>query len=278
MAKGLLVNSIPITNLTTITKVMAHLPMALNGHASDALDICFGMGTTFRSLVSWGVQTTAVDLSQGVVDSFGFFHRDADAVLRARNAHIVVDDGRRYLMRSGKTYDVITIDPPPPVEAAGSSLLYSKQFYSIVKHHLRKGGLLQQWIPLVSGSTLESVALALRESFPFVIAFRSGDYGTHFIASMTPVAIPDAQTFLRRMPSAARRDLLEYEPHATLRSVVRRILSSEEPLGSVLPGPGQQIPAISDDRPFNEYFFLRRYGIVSDFSASGAAHILKRRN
>ena len=37
-------------------------------------------------------------------------------------------------------YDVILIDPPPPVEAAGSSLLYSQDFYAVVKERLQPGG------------------------------------------------------------------------------------------------------------------------------------------
>ena len=49
--------------------------------------------------------------------------------------HIVIDDGRRFLLRTNRLFDVITIDPPSPVEAAGSSLLYSREFYDVVKTH-----------------------------------------------------------------------------------------------------------------------------------------------
>jgi hypothetical protein len=34
----------------------------------------------------------------------------------------------RAVISSREQYDVITIDPPPPVEAAGTSMLYSKEF------------------------------------------------------------------------------------------------------------------------------------------------------
>ena len=33
-------------------------------------------------------------------------------------AHVVIDDGRRYLERSPQQYDAIIIDPPPPIETA----------------------------------------------------------------------------------------------------------------------------------------------------------------
>ena len=47
--------------------MMAHLPAALlDRRPRNALVICFGMGTSFRSLRSWGIPTTAVELVPGV--------------------------------------------------------------------------------------------------------------------------------------------------------------------------------------------------------------------
>jgi hypothetical protein len=51
---------------------------------------------------------------------------------------------------------------------------------------------------------------------------------------------------------------MEWADGASLQQIVQEILGSEIPLQSVLPPPGSNIPAISDDRPYNEYFFLRR--------------------
>jgi len=73
MNKRLLVNGVGITSLTPITKVMAHLPLALNGNAQNGLVICFGMGTTARAMLSWGIETTAVDLVPSVPELFSFF-------------------------------------------------------------------------------------------------------------------------------------------------------------------------------------------------------------
>jgi spermidine synthase len=257
--KALSVNAIPITALTTDTKVMAHLPMVLAGSTRRALDICFGMGTTFRSLATWHADTTAVDLSPSVIASFGFFHRDAAHVLAQPNVRAVADDGRRYLMRSGEQYDVITVDPPPPVEAAGSSLLYSLQFYELVKRRLAPGGVLAQWLPRGEPRIAQSVALALDRSFPYVRAF-PGENGMHFIASMQPIVMPSAREFVRRMPPQARRDLIEWKAGSGALKVAAGILASEIPFATLLPPPGSGVPALSDDVPYNEYFFLRRGG------------------
>ncbi len=76
--KRLLVNGIGITGLTPITKVMAHLPLAYLGRPPErALDICFGMGTTFRSLMTWGIHVDAAELVPSVPQLFYQFHSDA---------------------------------------------------------------------------------------------------------------------------------------------------------------------------------------------------------
>jgi len=144
--KLLVVNGISMTGLLPVTKFMAHLPLAMREEQPEsALVICFGMGTTFRSLLTWDIRTTAVELLPSVADAFRYYHDDAEAILRSPKARIVIDDGRRFLARSRESFDVITVDPPPPAEAAGSSLLYSEQFYDLVKLRLKPDGILHQW-------------------------------------------------------------------------------------------------------------------------------------
>src|SRR5262249_22433849 len=73
--KELLVNGVSISYLTPATKIMAHLPLASLDHPpQNALVICFGMGTVFRSLLSWGIPTTAVELVPSVPRLFGYYH------------------------------------------------------------------------------------------------------------------------------------------------------------------------------------------------------------
>ena len=83
MTKRLLVNGIGITFLTPITKMMAHLPLAFLDHAPrSALVVCFGMGTTYRSLLSWDIQTTAVELVPSVPRLFSYFHSDGAELMK----------------------------------------------------------------------------------------------------------------------------------------------------------------------------------------------------
>ena len=261
MHKFLLVNGYTMTSLTPVTKMMAHLPLAfLDRPPQDALVICFGMGTTFRSLRSWGIPVTVVDLVPSVPRLFSFFHSDASRVLSSPLAHVVVDDGRRYLERTARQYDVITIDPPPPVEAAGSSLLYSEDFYSVVRERLRPGGILQQWLPSGDREDLAAVALALRRSFPYVRVFTYAgnakqNPGFHFLASDQPIPRRSADELARRLPAAAATDLVEWGPETTALDQFG-VLLLEMPIDQFI-ALSPTTPALSDDRPINEYYLLR---------------------
>ena len=256
--KRLLVNGVGMTVLTPITKMMAHFPLASLDHPpGEVLVICFGMGTTFRSALSWGIPVTAVDLVPSVPKLFHFFHADAAQVLASPLAHIVADDGRHYLERNPARYDVIMIDPPPPVQAAGSSLLYSQDFYAVVKERLQPGGILAQWLPGGDDAVQASVARALKNSFSYVRVFPSLDHwGWHLFASDRPIQKRSAAELVARMPAKAVTDMMEWGPAKTPDEQFDLMLSAEmtaDQLIAVAPAT----PALQDDRPINEYFLLR---------------------
>lgn len=259
MNKQMLVNGMGITTLTPITKVMAHLPLAMRAQRpTSALTICFGMGTTFRSLMSWDIDVTAVELVPSVIQLFPFYFPGSNALLGDPLAHIVIDDGRRFLYRTGERYDVVTIDPPPPVEAAGSSLLYSQEFYRAVKARLKPGGVVQTWYPTGEERIFQAVLRSVCNEFPHVKVFRSIEgWGWHMVASMTPMETPSVEEMLARMPERAKTDLVEWFPGRSARQVTERVLGGETDPHLLL-NANPRI-AITDDRPYNEYFLLRRF-------------------
>ena len=258
MQKQLFVNGVGMTFLTPVTKMMAHFSLASLDHTPrSALVICFGMGTTFRSALSWGIPVTAVDLVPSVPRLFAYYHPDAPQVLDSPLAHVVIDDGRRYLERKPDRYDVIIIDPPPPVSAAGSSLLYSQEFYDLIKQHLTPGGIVAQWLPRGDTAIQSSVAAALRDSFTYVRVFASVDHwGWHFLGSTGPIPERTAAELLGRIPPRAVADMMEWGPSATPDQQLDSMLSQELTVGQLI-SLSPFTPALSDDRPVNEYMFLR---------------------
>jgi spermidine synthase len=262
--KQLFVNGVGMSGLSPITKMMAHLPLAFLEHPpQSALVVCFGMGTTHRSLLSWGIPTTALELVPSVPRMFWYFHSDGPQILQSPLSRLAIDDGRRYLERSSKQYDVITVDPPPPIQSAGSSLLYSKEFYKTVKQRLRPEGILQQWLPGGDAVVHASVARALMESFPYVRVFHTvnpraaTDWGFHFLASRQPIPHRTAAELAGRLPPLAAKDLTEWSQEADAEREFAAMLKNELPPGQMT-AETPRAPALQDDRPVNEYYVLRR--------------------
>ena len=239
--------------------MMVHLPNAHLPHPPrKGLVICFGMGTTHLSMLSWGIDSTAVELVPSVPGLVSFFHPNAAEAMNSPRSRVVIDDGRSYLERSNDNYDVVTIDPPPPVEAAGSSLLYSKEFYATVSRRLTDNGILQQWLPKGDATVVASVARALHESFPYVRAFGSIEgWGIHFLASKSPIPLLTASELAKKLPAAAAADLLEWGPAKTAEEQFAMVINHEIPVASLME-QAPDAPALQDDHPLNEYFILRR--------------------
>src|ERR1051326_1001573 len=282
--KVLLVNGMGMTYLTPVTKFMIHLPLALHeGPVDSALVICFGMGTTYRSALSWDIDSTAVELVPGVTEAFGFYHADADRFVKNPRGHIVIDDGRRYLRRTEKKFDVIVVDPPPPVSAAGSSLLFSKEFCELARDHLKPRGILQIWFPdgkaestnLQTGAISErlvwdtrrkrlaaqALAKSMSETFPHVRIFLSAERsGIHLLASIEALVMPERKQLAARLPAPAKRDLMEWNSSGDVAAYLGMVAAQEIPLRNILSSDPKI--EITDDAPLNEYFLLRQLGIL----------------
>lgn len=191
-----------------------------------------------------------------------YFHSDGDRILASPRSHVVIDDGRRFLERTNEKFDAIIIDPPPPVQTAASSLLYSEGFYSIAKQRLQPDGILQQFLPSGDEAVQASVAKSLRDSFPYVRINRTlGGWGWHFLASMRPIAVRSGSELVARMPPSAVTDMMEWGPAATPEGQFQRLLSSQVSIDDLIRA-APSTPALTDDRPINEYYLIR------DFEAS----------
>ena len=168
--------------------------------------------------------------------------------------------GRRFLERTTGQYDVIVIDPPPPIGAAGSSLLYSPEFYAAAQKRLRPDGILQQWFPGGDLRTTAAVARSLHQSFPYVRAFIGiGGWGIHYLASRQPIPARSAADLAKRLPASAAADLVEWGPFPTAEQQFAAMLRNEISVDRIL-ALDAKAPALADDRPVNEYSLLRDLG------------------
>ena len=146
---------------------IGRIPMLLHPDPRDALVICFGTGQTAHAVRDERPQRLdLVDLNKAVFD-LGRHFRSNQGVLDDSRVHRFVMDGRAWLRRGGRHYDVVTLEPMPPF-FSGSNALYSTGFYRLVDSRLRPGGLVAQWFPihLMTAEQAASIAAAFVEVFP----------------------------------------------------------------------------------------------------------------
>ena len=99
---------------------------------------------------------------------------------------------------------------------------------------------------------------AFEDEFPGARLFHSVEgRGLHFLGGMRPIPTVTAAALASRMPPSAVRDMLEWGPARTAEEQFRLVLSREV-VPQTLVARTPSVPALADDRPFNEYFFLRR--------------------
>ncbi|MBS2012333.1 MAG: fused MFS/spermidine synthase [Deltaproteobacteria bacterium] len=125
---------------------MGRLPMLLHPAPKRALVICFGTGQTANAVRREGPDALdIVDVSASVLSMAPLFTQN-EGVLDDPRVHATVMDGRAWLRRTDRRYDVVTLEPMPP-NFAGVNALYSREFYELVASRLEPGGIVAQWVP-----------------------------------------------------------------------------------------------------------------------------------
>jgi spermidine synthase len=149
--KAVFLNGVGQTHNCTETKLIAHLPILLTDKPREMLIICFGIGTTLRSASRYDdINTTVVELVSAEFDCFKYFYDDAEAIRKQKNVKLIADDGRNFLLCSLEQYDIINVDPSPPIYSAGTVNLYSQEFFMLCRQHLKEDGLMCLWFPMDS--------------------------------------------------------------------------------------------------------------------------------
>ena len=260
--RRLLVGGVGMTSLTVDTKLMAYLSKVLRPEASDFLVIAFGMGGTYRSGLQLGMRTDAVELSPTVPSRMPVYFPDAERFLNHPEGRVIISDGRNYVRLSRETYDLVAVDPAPPIESAGSVVLYTREFLTEGKARLRPGGVFMLWIPYAL--PLEDFKEHVR-TFAGVfghvrLVLSPGRHGVFMFGSDAPLEFTEPN--IRQVLGApnALRDLNDVPDHPPTDAdgwvqVIRRSqwLADDELRSFVGSGP-----EITDDRPRSEYFLWRR--------------------
>ncbi len=261
--RNLFINGEGITKLTIITKVLAYVPKAARPDATTMLNICFGMGTTYRSSIILGLHTTAVELDPTVPSLMSWFYPDASKYLHSPLGNIIISDGRNYVRLSDKRYDLITVDIPPPLWSAGAVVLLTQEFYQEAAQRLTPGGVLATYIPLQEHRLEQMILRTFRSVFSYMSVVRDPRHsGAYLLGSQAPIAFSRAAIRAVFGSPAARTDLQgapDYPVRSTAQwvSIIAGSVWLTDNQVNAYAGPG---PLITDDHPVIEYFMLDGLG------------------
>jgi spermidine synthase len=253
-SEHLWVNGIGMTALSIETKILAHLPLLLHPDPKDMLVVCFGMGTTVRSArVYKQVQCDVVELDPDVYNCLPYFHSDGLAILSDPRIHRYTDDGRNFLLMRSKAYDVISIDPPPPVWSAGTVNLYTKEFFELCQRRLNPRGIMCLWIPPIEESETRMIMKTFSATFPdtYVLRCATLEPPGFYLVGLKEHRELDPTRF--RAANENRdivADLSEWNDQEIKPEAILTLLTMTPPELSLFV---QDARIISDDHPYTEF-------------------------
>ncbi|MGE3635646.1 MAG: hypothetical protein AB7P00_37425 [Sandaracinaceae bacterium] len=155
---------------------LGSMPVLFGQRTERAMVIGLGAGHTTSVLLRGGFERVdVIELEQAVIDAARFMHdaRHVPFPLDDPRAHVVVDDARnRLVLAEPDSYDAIVSQPSHPW-LAGSSALYTRQFFEEADSALREGGVLAIWVNLfrIRMPQIRAVLNTLSSVFPHVQGF-----------------------------------------------------------------------------------------------------------
>jgi spermidine synthase len=156
-----------------LQRMMGHLPALVhpsNPTFRSVLVVGFGAGVTAGSFVPYpDVGSIVICELESLIPpaSDEFFGKENYHVLHDDRTRVVYDDARHYILTTPDKFDVITTDPIHPW-VKGTSTLYSKEYYELVRSHLNPGGVAAQWLPIYESDseTVRSELATFLSVFP----------------------------------------------------------------------------------------------------------------
>ena len=234
-------------------RAFAHVPLLQIDHPDRALVICFGVGTTLHATSLHPLTRIDVaDLSRDVLLHGGEFAESNANVLEDERVQVFVNDGRDHLNTQPlRSYDLVTLEPPP-IGYAGVSSLYSREFYALARSRLKDGGYLTQWLPArqVGEQDVRALVRAFVDVFPESVLLSGDDNELVLMGTTAPSIRLDMDAFVRRVserPQVAK-DLIGVDLGSPL-EIAGMFAASARTMKLA----SEHVAPVTDDTPSPEY-------------------------
>jgi predicted membrane-bound spermidine synthase len=192
--------------LPEIARLLGQLPALLRPEARELLAVGLGGGVVLESVPSTIESIDVIELEPEVLaaNQKVAAQRAIDPLADPR-VRVHIGDARGALQLTEKRWDAIVSQPSHPW-TAGASHLYTREFFALVRSHLKPDGVFVQWIGLgfVDEALLRSLAATLVDVFGHVEVYQvRAAPGLLFAASAEPF---DSLASARRALQAAPED------------------------------------------------------------------------
>ena len=163
--------------------------------------ICLGAGLSAGAALRHPLQSLdVVDLSSSMEQAAREFADINNNVLDDPRFHLHIGDGRQFLLRSDERYDVMMVDSTHP-KSVDSWILYTLEFYELMRDHLEEDGIAVQWLPLhgLSEREFKIIVRTFMEVFPNTTLWVNVGFETYgqvayvkLVGTLEPLVIDDA--------------------------------------------------------------------------------------
>lgn len=236
---------------------LGHLPAMFLEQRQHALGIGVGTGQTFMAVLDMGVERLdCVEINSGVIELSEKWFSEANKDLFSRpGVHVYHDDGRAFLRTTSSSYDLVILEPLQ-AWSAGTTQLYTREFYQEARQRMHEHAVLAQWIPFYgqdSEATRSMVATALAV-FPNATFWLDYQDGILILHKGEPE------------PPEWRRLAEEFRSFIEWKGAMGRLEAAEDILALFQMGPAglahwtRDADILTDDRPFLEFAAARGIG------------------
>lgn len=221
-----------------------------------ALVIGFGAGHTVTTMLAgrWK-QVDVVELERAVINAARLMHNIAKRPfpLDDSRARLRIDDARAFLvLTEPESYDAIVSQPSHPW-LAGSSALYTREFFEEARSALRPGGVITIWINLfrIQLRQVRCVIATFQSVFPNVSVYFVGGSDLIILGSDEPLELDERME--NRIADVAMQRILGPLEISSLLDLVGYFEMDSDAARDF--GLGGEV--MSDDRPLLEFELAR---------------------
>ena len=254
-SRVLFLNGIPeiddsLASLSTF-KLMGILPGLLHPRPSRALMVTFGAGITTSAAALFSDRVDCVDLVEQYRPIADHFASANGNVLDRGRVTMHIDDARHFLETNQRRYSIIVSDATHP-RSYDSWVLFTSEFYELVKTRLDEDGIFCQWAPFhgLSPDLYLSVIKTFSQAFPHTSLWSIGGAYSLLVATPKPLTV-DFNRMTDRLGDKYVRSQLRSVGLASPIDVLSHFLMGEENVKKLC-SPAPRL--IRDNNPAQMFF------------------------